>query len=83
MESLDSRSIGIQPQTEFRSHEVANHLDVCENDTNVAHSLHEMQIDSMYSKKLEVNPFRSDTTRAWIETTFDNHITNVFMWSKL
>lgn len=82
LESLDSRKIGIQPQTEFRIQEIAKHLDVCEKDQNVAYSLHEMQIESMYSTKLKVHPFRADTSRQWVETTFDNHITNVFMWCK-
>ena len=82
LESLDSRKIGIQPQTEFRSQEIASHLDVCKNEKNVAYSLHEMQIDSMYSTKLEAHPYRSDSSKKWVETTFDNHITNVFMWCK-
>ena len=82
MEWLDHRNKGIQPQAEFRAQEIARHLDVCENDENIAHTLHEMQIDSMYAAKLEAHPSRSDTTREWVETTFDNHFTNVFVWKK-
>ena len=79
MEHLDHRKISIQPQPEFRAQEIATHLDMCENDENVAHTLHEMQINSMYTEKLDKHPTRADTTREWVETTFDNHITNVFM----
>ena len=80
MEWLDHRKIGIQPQAEFRVQEIAEHLDICEDDDNIAHSLHEMQIQSMHDTKLVAHPSRPDTTREWVETTFDNHITNVFTW---
>lgn len=80
MEWLDHRKRGIQPQTEFRAQEIASHLDACANDANIAHSLHERQIDSMFSTKLVAHPSMPDTSRAWVETTFDNHITNVFTW---
>jgi serine/threonine protein phosphatase PrpC len=80
MEWLDHRKIGIQPQAEFRVHEIAEHLNVCENDDNIAHTLHEMQINSMYNTKLIAHPSRPDSRREWVETTFDNHITNVFMF---
>jgi len=80
MEWLDHRKIGIQPQAEFRVQEIAEHLNVCENANNIALTLHEMQIDSMYNTKLIAHPSRPDSTREWVETTFDNHITNVFMF---
>ena len=80
MEWLDHRKRGIQPQAEFRAQEIATHLDMCENDANIARTLHEMQINSMYAAKLEAHPSIPDTSREWVETTFDNHITNVFMW---
>lgn len=82
MEWLDSRKLGIQPRAEFRVQEIARHLDVCENADNIAHSLHEMQIESMVTSKVEVHPERSDSSREWVQTTFDNHITNVFMWRR-
>lgn len=82
MEWLDHRKRGIQPQAEFRAQEIASQLDVCENDENIAHTLHEMQIDSMYTTKLDAHPSKIDTTREWVSTTFDNHITNVFTWRK-
>lgn len=80
MEWLDHRKRGIQPQTEFRAQEIASHLNICKNDENIAHTLHEMQIDSMYTTKLEAHPSRPDATREWVVTTFDNHLTNVFIW---
>jgi serine/threonine protein phosphatase PrpC len=82
MEWLDHRKRGIQPQAEFRAQEIASQLDVCENDENIAYTLHEMQIDSMYTTKLDAHPSKIDTTREWVSTTFDNHITNVFTWRK-
>ena len=82
MEWLDSRKIGIQPQAEFRVEEIARHLDVCENDENIAHSLHEMQIESMLTSKVGAHPTRTDLSREWVVTNFDNHITNVFMWRR-
>ena len=82
MEWLDSRKIGIQPQAEFRTKEIARHLDSCENSENIAHSLHEMQIESMFTSKVEAHPELSHSSREWVQTTFDNHITNVFMWRR-
>jgi len=82
MEWLDSRRIGIQPQAQFRVEEIARHLDLCENADNIAHSLHEMQIESMFTNKLEVHPGRADSSREWVTTNFDNHITNVFTWRR-
>jgi len=82
MEWLDSRKMGIQPQAEFRAEEIARQLDVCENADNIAHSLHEMQIESMFTSKVEVHPERADSSREWVQRNFDNHITNVFMWRR-
>lgn len=82
LEWLDSRKVGIQSQVEFRVEEIARHLDVCENADNIAHSLHEMQIESMFTSKVEVHPERADSSREWVQRTFDNHITNVFIWRR-
>jgi serine/threonine protein phosphatase PrpC len=82
MEWLDSRKLGIQPRAEFRVEEIARQLDVCENAENIAHSLHEMQIESMFTSKVEVHPERTDSSREWVQRNFDNHITNVFMWRR-
>jgi serine/threonine protein phosphatase PrpC len=82
LEWLDSRKLGIQPQSEFRVEEIARHLDVCENADNIAHSLHEMQIESMFTRKVEVHPTRDDSSKEWVERNFDNHITNVFTWRR-
>ena len=82
LEWLQPSFIGIQPNTEFRSHEIGTHLDECNftNGDNAAFVLHELQIDSMLKKKVAEHPFRSDSTREWVVTTFDNHITNVFLY---
>lgn len=82
MEWLDSQKLGIQPQSEFRTEEIARHLDVCENAENIAHSLHEMQIESMFTSKVGAHPTLTDSSREWVVTNFDNHITNVFMWRR-
>ena len=82
MEWLDSRKIGIQPQAEFRTKEIARHLDACENSENISHSLHEMQIESMFTSKVEAHPELSHSSRELVQTTFNNHITNVFMWRR-
>jgi len=82
MEWLDSRKIAIQPQAEFRVEEIARQLDSCENAENIAHSLHEMQIESMFTSKVEVHPERADSSREWVQKNFDNHITNVFIWRR-
>ena len=68
----------IQPRTEFRVQEIAHHLDICSGDENVAQSLHDLQITSMFEAKMKVHPDKSDSTREWIETNFDNHYTKVF-----
>ena len=80
LEWLTHSHIGIQPRSDVRVPEIARHLDLCHRHENVAHSLHEMQIESMLHKKLEAHPSRKDSTREWIESTFDNHLTKVFMW---
>jgi serine/threonine protein phosphatase PrpC len=80
LEGLTFQKLGIQPQSISRVHEIAGHLNTCVGHENVAHSLHEMQIDSMLSEKFQAHPTRKDSTREWIENTFDNHITKVFMW---
>ena len=80
MERLTHSKIGIQPQSDDRLAEIARHLDVCHQHVNVAYSLHEMQIDAMFADKRAAHPFRADSSRAWVESTFDNHLTKVFMW---
>ena len=80
LEKLTHSKIGIQPQTDERVAEIARHLDVCHSHVNVAHSLHEMQIDSMLAEKRAAHPSRADSSRAWVESAFDNHFTKVFMW---
>ena len=80
LEKLTHSKIGIQPQSDERALEIARHLDVCHSHVNVAHSLHEMQIAAMLAEKLEAHPLRADSTRAWVESTFDNHFTKVFMF---
>ena len=82
LEWLQPSFIGIQPSTEFRTHEIGTHLDECNftDDENAAFVLHELQIDSILKKKIAEHPFRSDSTREWVVTTFDNHITNVFVY---
>ena len=82
LEWLQPSFIGIQPSTEFRSHEIGTHLDECNftDDENAAFILHELQIDSMLKKRLAEHPSREDSTRDWVVTTFDNHLTNVFVY---
>jgi serine/threonine protein phosphatase PrpC len=80
LEWLTHSRIGIQPRSDVRVSEIAAHLDKCHRDENVAHSLHEMQIDSMLQARLASHPSRTDSTREWVESTFDNHITKIFMW---
>jgi len=80
LERLTHSKLGIQPQSEERLAEIARHLDVCHQHVNVAYSLHEMQIDAMFADKRAAHPLRSDNSRAWVESTFDNHLTKVFRW---
>lgn len=80
LEWLTHSLICIQPRSDLRVHEVARHLDQCHRHPNVAHSLHEMQIESMLRARLEAHPTRHDSTREWVESTFDNHLTKVFTW---
>ena len=82
LEWLQPSFIGIQPSSEFRSHEIGTHLDECKftDDENAAFILHELQIDSILKKRLAEHPSRDDSTRDWVERTFDNHITNVFLY---
>jgi len=82
LEWLQPSFIGIQPRTEFRSHEIGTHLDECNftDDENAAFILHELQIDSILKKRVVEHPSREDSTRDWVERTFDNHITNVFVY---
>ena len=78
MEWLSYKSKSIQPRTEFRAEEIARHLDICAGDENIAHSLHELQIDSMVEEKAKTFPGASHSTREWVSANFDNHMTKVF-----
>jgi serine/threonine protein phosphatase PrpC len=78
LEWLSPQLRSIQPRVEFRVEEIARHLDICYSDENVAQSLHELQITSMFEAKMKAHPDKSDSTREWIETNFDNHYTKVF-----
>jgi len=78
MEWLSYKSRSIQPRTEFRVEEIAQHLDICAGDENIAHRLHELQINSMVEAKEKAFPGESHSTREWVEANFDNHITKVF-----
>lgn len=69
----------IQPRAEFRVEEIARHLDICAEDENIAHSLHELQIDSIVDVKTKAFPGASHSTREWVSTNFDNHFTKVFI----
>lgn len=78
LEWLSRQLRSIQPRAELRVEEIARHLDICSGDANVAQSLHELQITSMFSTKIIAHPDRKDSTREWVETNFDNHYTKVF-----
>lgn len=78
LEGLTFQKLGIQPQTNARVEEIAHHLNICVDHVNIAHSLHEMQIDSMLNERFQAHPTRSDSTREWVEKNYDNHITKVF-----
>jgi len=78
LEWLSPQLRSIQPRAEFRVEEIARHLDICYNDENVAESLHNLQITSMFEAKISAHPDKSDSTREWIESNFDNHYTKVF-----
>lgn len=80
LEWLTDSLIGIQPRGDVRVSELARHLDTCHRHVNVARSLHELQIESMLHARVEAHPSRTDSTQAWVESTFDNHLTKVFMW---
>jgi hypothetical protein len=69
----------IQTRAEFRVEEIARHLDICAEDENIAHSLHELQIDSIVDVKTKAFPGASHITRDWVSTNFDNHFTKVFI----
>jgi serine/threonine protein phosphatase PrpC len=79
-DGLNHLSIGIQPSQQSRLEEIALHLDICHRSDNVASSLHKMQIDSLLKQKMDKHPLRPDSTRDWIESNIDNHLTKVFMF---
>lgn len=79
LEWLANNLTSIQPRSEFRVEEIASHLDTCINDENIASRLHELQITSMVTTKVEAHPTRPDSSYNWVEKNFDNHITKVFM----
>ena len=82
LEWLSHSKVGIQPRSDVRVVEIARHLDKCHRHANVAQSLHEMQIESMLRARVKAHPTRTDSTRAWVEANFDNHLSKVFMWEQ-
>ena len=79
LEWLANSLITIQPRSDLRVQEIARHLDTCINDENIAQRLHELQITSMVTTKVEAHPTRPDSSYEWVEKNFDNHFTKVFL----
>jgi serine/threonine protein phosphatase PrpC len=82
LEWLNHSKVGIQPCCEFRVAEIARHLDVCHRHANVAKSLNDMQIESMFRARIKAHPELTTSTRQWVETSFDNHLSKVFTWEE-
>jgi serine/threonine protein phosphatase PrpC len=82
LESLQPSKLGIQPCGEKRVQDICQHLDNCQSHANIAHSLHDMQVDAILKARKRAHPTRVDNTREWVESTFDNHLTKVFKWRR-